>query len=147
MGIQENKQLVMEGYRLFQTGDIRKLLERYHDDAEWLSPESEFVPFAGCFHGKAEIAQFFHKLDASVKALSFVPQQFIAEGDQVVVTGTATWMARNTGRSYDSPWVHVFNLRDGKMARFQSYYDTAGAERALHADQPGQAASAAQLHH
>lgn len=147
MGIQENKKLVMEGYRLFQTGDIRNLLDRYHDDAEWLSPESEFVPFAGCFHGKAEIAQFFYELDAAVKPISFVPKQFIAEGDQVVVTGDATWLARNTGRSYDSPWVHVFSLRDGKVARFQSYYDTAGAERALHTDQAGQAASAAQIHH
>jgi ketosteroid isomerase-like protein len=147
MGIQENKQLVMEGYRLFQNGDIRNLLDRYHDDAEWLSPESEFVPFAGCFHGKAEIGQFFNKLDDAVQATSFVPRQFIAEGDLVVVTGDATWLAKKTGRSYDSPWVHVFTLRDGKVARFHSYYDTAAAEHALHTDQPGGTVSAAQMHH
>ena len=147
MDIQQNKQLVMEGYRLFQSGDIRSLLDRYHDHAEWIGPESEFLPFGGNFHGKAGIGQFFALLDSSVKPLRFEPQQFIAEGDTVVVTGTATWLAKQTGRSYDSPWVHVFTLHDGKVARFQSYYDTAAAERALHVDQPGEALSAAQLHH
>jgi ketosteroid isomerase-like protein len=147
MDIQQNKKLVMEGYRLFQAGDIRNLLDRYHDDAEWIGPDSEFVPFAGSYHGKAEIAQFFQKLDQAVKPVSFVPKQFIAEGDQVVVAGDATWQARQTGLTYDSPWVHVFTIRDGKVARFQSYYDTAVSERALHTDQPGQALSAAQLHH
>jgi uncharacterized protein len=147
MDVQENKILVMEGYRLFQNGDIASLLERYHDDAEWIGPDSEFVPFAGSYHGKAEIAQFFQKLDQAVKPIRFEPKQFIAEGDTVVVAGDATWLARQTGRSYDSPWIHMFTLRDGKVARFQSYYDTAASERALHTDQPGQAASAALLHH
>jgi ketosteroid isomerase-like protein len=147
MGTQENKQLVMEGYRLFQSGDIRALLDRYHDDAEWLGPESELLPFAGPFHGKAGIAQFFAKLDAAVRSIRFEPKQMIAEGEQVVVTGEASWMAKPTGRSYDSAWVHVFTLRDGKVARFQSYYDTAASEKAFQLDQPGQATAAAPLHH
>ncbi len=147
MNPEQNKQLVMEGYRLFQSGDIRNLLERYHDHAEWIGPESEFVPFAGHFHGKAGIGQFFALLEASVQPLRFEPRQFIAEGDTVVVTGDASWIAKQTGRSYDSPWVHVFSIQDGKVARFQSYYDTAATERALHMDQPGQPWSAAQLHH
>lgn len=147
MDAQENKQLVIEGYRLFQSGDIRKLLGNYHDDAESIGPELEFVPFAGSFHGKAEIAQFFAKLHAAVHTIRFVPKEFIAEGDKVIVTGEATWMAKPSGRTYDSPWVHVFTVREGKIARFQAYYDTAATERAFLPDQPGQAGTAAQLHH
>lgn len=147
MNIQENKQLVMKGYRLFQSGDIRQLLDLYHEDAEWVTPESEFVPFAGNFHGKQGIAQFFAKLDAAAQTVRFEPKQTIAEGDQVVVTGDATWLAKATGRSYDSPWVHVFTLRNGKVARFMAYYDTAASERAFHPEQPGQASMATQLHH
>jgi uncharacterized protein len=147
MGIQENKQLVIEGYRLFQNGDIHKLLELYHDDAEWIGPESEFVPFAGAFHGKAGIAQFFSKLDAAARANRFEPTQFIAEGDKVVVTGLASWLAKPTGRSYDSAWVHVFTVRDGKVARFEAYSDTAAAEKAFHPEQTSQGSIGAQLHH
>jgi ketosteroid isomerase-like protein len=58
MDAKENKRLVMEGYEMFQRGDIPRLLERYHDDALWIEPESETVPFAGRHQGKAEIARF-----------------------------------------------------------------------------------------
>lgn len=147
MDIQESKKLVAEGYRLFQNGDIRNLLELYHDDAEWIGPESEFLPFSGSFHGKQGITQFFTKLDAAAQAVRFEIKQIIAEGDTVVVRGESTWLARATGRSYDNPWVHVLTLRDGKVAQLQSYYDTAPGERAFRPEQPGQASAAAPLHH
>ena len=148
MDAQENKRLVMEGYRMFQSGDIPHLLERYHDDALWIEPEVENVPFAGRHNGKAEIARFFEQLNESAQAVRFEPKEFIAEGDKVVVTGEATWLARHTGRTYDSPWVHVFTLRDGKVALFQSYHDTAAGEKAFRPAQPGQAAGVGEpLHH
>jgi ketosteroid isomerase-like protein len=149
MDAQENKRLVMEGYQMFQKGDIPHLLERYHDDAVWIEPEGEHVPMAGQYRGKAEIARFYKLLDDSAQALRFEPKEFIAEGDKVVVTGEATWLVRQTGRTYDSPWVHVFTIRDGKVARFQDYHDTAAGERAYRPDQPGQTAAGAgvPLHH
>lgn len=65
----------------------------------------------------------------------------------MVVAGEASWLAKPTGRSFDSPWVHVLTLRDGKIARFEAYNDTAPAERAFRADQPAEASAAALLHH
>lgn len=147
MSAQENKLLAMEGYRLFQSGDIAKMLEMYHNDAEWIGPDSDYIPFAGSFHGKREIAQFFVKFDAALHANSFVPTQFIAEGDKVVVTGLASWTVKPTGRNYDSPWIHVLTIRDGKVARFETYYNTAAAERAFHPELAGQASAATRLHH
>lgn len=147
MDAQGNKRLVMEGYRLFQSGDITQLLERYHDDAIWIEPEAEHIPFAGRHNGKAEIARFFEQLNESAQAIRFEPKEFIAEGDKVAVIGEATWLARHTGRSYDSPWVHVFTLREGKVARFESYHDTAAGERAFRPDHAGQAATGTPLHH
>jgi len=134
MNIQENKQLVMEGYRLFQAGDIRNLLERYHDDAEWTGPESEYLAYSGNFHGRKGIAEFFAKLDACMQVLHMEPKMMIAEDDKVVVSGSSTWVARSTGRQYDNPFVHIFTIRDGRVARFDSYWDTGPAERAHRAD-------------
>jgi ketosteroid isomerase-like protein len=147
MDAQENKRLIMEGYQMFQRGDIRNLLERYHDDAEWIEPEGEYVPFAGSHHGKAGIARFFEMLNEATQPLRFEPKEFIAEGDKVVVSGESTWLAKQTGRTYDSPWVHVFTVRDGKVARFVNYHDTAAGERAFRPDQPGQAAAGMPMHH
>lgn len=147
MNAQQNKQLVQEGYRMFQSGDIRGILDRCADDAEWTSPESEYVPFAGSFHGKQGIAEFFSKLDASTQAIRFEPREFIAEGDKVVVLGHATWHVKSTGRELDTPWVHVFTLRDGKYARFEAHSNTAAANRAFQPEQAAQASMGTQLHH
>jgi ketosteroid isomerase-like protein len=147
MTAQENKRLVMEGYQKYQNGDIPALLQMYHDDAVWIEPDSEHIPFAGKHAGKGEIARFFQDLDRASQALRFEPKDFIAEGDKVIVTGEATWLVRDTGRTYDSPWVHVFTLRDGKVSRFEDYHDTAASERAYRPDQPGQTSTGAPLHH
>jgi len=147
MNARDNKQLVMECYQLFLKGDIRSLLDRCQDDADWVERDSDCIPFAGTYHGKGEIAEFFSKLAEGAEALSFAPREFIAEGDKVVVVGEASWLAKPTGRSFDSPWVHVLTVRDGKIARFEAYNDTAPAERAFRPDQPAQAPMAAPLRH
>ena len=147
MNIQDNKRFVMEGYRLFKDGDIASLLERYHDDAEWVGPESDIVPFAGCYHGKPGIAQFFQKLGDSSLATGFDIRECIAEGDKVVAVGEATWVVRASGRSYNVPWTHIFTLRDGKVARFESVYDIATAERAFGTDRSNQAAQGSSMRH
>ena len=147
MDAQENKRIVTEGYQLFQNGDIPGMMARVHDDAVWISPDAEAVPFAGSYHGKAEVARFFAELGAAMQPTRFVIKDIIAENDKVVVLGEATWLVRSTGRSYDSPWVHVFTMRDGKFIRVEALYDTAPAERAFRPDRPDQAAAATTLRH
>ena len=147
MNAQDNKRLVMEGYQKYQNGDIPGLLAMFHDDALWIEPDVENVPFAGRHTGKSEIARFFEDLDRAAQALRFTPKEFIAEGDKVVVIGEASWLVRHTGSTYDSPWVHIFTLRDGKVARFEDYHDTAASERAYRSDQPGRTPAETPLHH
>jgi ketosteroid isomerase-like protein len=147
MSTQENKQVVMEGYQHYKNGEIEQLLDSYHEEAEWVTPESELIPFSGNFHGRSGIAEFFAKLDAALQTIRFEPTQFIAEDDKVVVLGEGSWQAKPTGREYDSPWVHIFSLRDGKVARFEVFYDTAASERAFQPGQAGQQSTAAEMHH
>jgi ketosteroid isomerase-like protein len=128
---QENKQLVMEGYKRFQNKDIAGLLELFADDIEWVGLRSEAIPFSGDYHGKQQTAQFFTLMDQAQEALQFEPQEFIAEGDKVVVTGQAKWAVKSNGQTYESPWVHIFTIRDGKVARFHQFNDTAAAVEAF----------------
>lgn len=130
MSSQESKQLVMRGYELFAKKDIQGLIALCTEDIEWCGPESELISFSGTFSGRSELADFFAKLDQEQEARRFEPQEYIAEGDKVVVVGQGTWTVKSTGNTYDSPWVHIFDIRDGKIARFRHYDDTAAAEHA-----------------
>jgi uncharacterized protein len=147
MDTQENKRVVMEGYQMFQSGDIPQVLARCHDDAAWIEPDVEHVSFSGAYQGKAGIARYFQILNEDAQVVRFAPREFIAEGDKVIVLGEGAWRSRLTGRTHEGPWVHVFTMRDGKIARFENYFDTAAAERAFRPDQPGPAETGAPLHH
>lgn len=147
MSIEDNKRFVMEAYEQFKHGDIGGLLERYQDDAEWVGPDSAIVPFSGCYHGKAGIAQYFRKLGECSQATRFEVKDCIAEGDKVVVIGEASWLVKPTGRSYDVPFTHVLTFRDGKIAKFETIYDNATAERAFGEDMGAQPPQGAPMRH
>jgi ketosteroid isomerase-like protein len=55
-----------------------------------------------------------------------------AQADRVVVLGSLHARVKETGRSYDNEWAMVWTLRDGKVAGWQIYEDTA-RELAAHA--------------
>lgn len=135
MSSQDNKQLAMQGYQKFQNRDIQGLLELLADDIEWVGVENEEIPFAGVYRGKDEVARYFAQLEEAQEAQQFEPREFIAEGDKVVVMGDSRWTVKSTGQTYDNPWVHVFTMRDGKVARFQQYNDTAAAAKAFRSGQ------------
>ena len=147
MSIQENKQLVMQGYQLFKNKDIQGLLALYSDQIEWVGHDSDYIPFAGTYRGKNQVAEFFSDLEQAQEAIRFEPQNFIAEGDKVVVTGEAKWLVKATGRQYDNPWVHVFTVRDGKVVRFQHYDHTAAAEAAFKPSQTSSQRQDTSKHH
>ncbi|MDB5761850.1 MAG: nuclear transport factor 2 family protein [Herminiimonas sp.] len=147
MNTQENKQLVMQAYQLYKNKDIQGLLALNADDIEWIGTESEYIPFSGTYRGKDQVAEFFAKMDQAQEAIQFEPQTFIAEDDKVVVTGQSIWLVKSTGQRYENPWVHVFTIRDGKVARFQQYNHTAAADAAFRPSQTSSQQKDAPVHH
>ena len=54
----------------------------------------------------------------------FEPQEVIAQGDKVIVFVNWRSLVRATGRTIELDLVHVWTLRNGKLAKFREYYDT-----------------------
>lgn len=131
MDTKQTKQVVMQAYQSYKEHDIKGILKLTDDKIEWIGPESDYIPFAGSYHGKDQVTQFFSKLEQAQDVLKFEPQTFIAEGDKVAVTGISSWHVKASGQTYDSPWVHIFTIRDGKIARFEQHSHTAAAEAAF----------------
>jgi ketosteroid isomerase-like protein len=131
MDTKQTKQVVMQAYQSYKDNNIKGVLALIDDKVEWIGPDSDYIPFAGTHKGKDQVAQFFSKLEQTQDVLKFEPQTFIAEGDKVAVTGNGSWRVKATGQTYDSPWVHIFTVRDGKIARFEQHVHTAAAEAAF----------------
>jgi len=123
MGAQENTQLVKEAYMAFARGDMAALLGLMSEDVVWRSPGTD-MPLSGTYKGRSGVANFFEKLAGTAEMLSFEPQEFIAEGDRVVVTGNERVRIKSTNRILEQDWVMLFTVRDGRIAAFAEYYDT-----------------------
>ncbi|WP_426177437.1 nuclear transport factor 2 family protein [Massilia sp. TWR1-2-2] len=147
MNTEDNKQLIMQCYQLYKDKNIKGLLNLFHDDIEWIANDSDDIPYAGSFHGKDQVAQFFTMLDQAQDAIRFEPQDFIAENDMVVATGISSWHVKSTGLTYDNPWSHIFTIRDGKVARLQQFNHTAAAEAAYRPMREAGMAKAAPMRH
>jgi ketosteroid isomerase-like protein len=128
---EENTRLVHSAYEAFGRGDMAALAEMMADDIEWVDPgDPDTDPNAGTFRGKEAVLGWFGGLASTRDYTTFEPRAFIAQNDKVVSLVCAEATVRDTGRAFVSHEAHVWTFRDGKLARFQSYHDTAAAAAA-----------------
>ena len=129
--MENNIQIVQEAYGRFTSGDIPGLLNLCADDILWETPEIENAPFGGARRGLEEVGEFFALLNESEDTTLFEATEFIAQGDRVVALGKYGATVRETGRSYETDWVHVFTVEEGKIQSFTEFFDNVLATRAF----------------
>lgn len=125
MSDQENIRVVKEDYAAFGRGDIESILSSLAPTVEWVLPGPSRIPTAGRFKGIIAVAEWFETLAATEETLEFAPKQFFAGGDMVVVLGHYRARVKSTGLVTDFDWVHVFTMKDGKVTKWEEFYDTA----------------------
>ena len=127
-----NVEIVQACFAAFQRGDVATILNLCDDQVEWVEPgDPKSIPFAGRGKGKNSATEFFRVVGETTELLKWEPQQFVASGDRVV--GFALWETRvkATGKVARSEIAVDFTVRNGKVARWQGYYDTGAVEAAF----------------
>ena len=123
---QQNIGLVQRGYEAFGRGDIPGFLSLLDANVEWVTPGMSDLPTAGTRRSPGEVGEFFGVLVSLIDFEDFQPQAFFADGERVVVLGTARIKVKGgSGRPLVENWCHVFTVRDGKIVAFFEYLDTA----------------------
>lgn len=125
MSEQENTATVQKAYENFKAGDIPALLDQMSDDAKWQLPEIAGVALAGTRTGRDGVREFFATVARDQDVIEFSPREFVAQGDKVVSFGHYKWRVKETGREFESDFVHAFTIHDGKIVAFREYFDTA----------------------
>ena len=126
-----NTQTIQRAYDCFGQGNVAGILAELTSDVIWhVAPVNE-VPYTGTRNGQAGAADFFATMAECEDTLQFEPREFIAQGDKVAVVGHYAGRVKTTGREYETYFVHVFVMREGKIARFDEYTDTAAIASAF----------------
>jgi ketosteroid isomerase-like protein len=88
------------------------------------------MAFTARRNGKAEILSYHEELARDWEMVFQEMDEFIAQGDRVVVIGRMAWRNRATGKVVETPKLDVWRLQDGKAVNFVEFYDTAATAAA-----------------
>ena len=128
----DNLKVVRDVYLAYRDRNFDALRHCLAEDVKWFAiGPPDIIPTAGTRYGRDQVEQYFVTLDDMEAIRSFEPEEFIVEGDKVVAMGDLERRVDSTGSVIQSPWVHVYTLRNGKISDFRSFYDTAAAVTAL----------------
>ena len=133
MGKSDSRRVVEEIYAAFVIGDIEGVLNLLTEDVEWYHPRGQDIPWGGYRRGRQQVAEFFKAIGDTIEVERFEPVRFVVEGGSVSVLGSETARVKATGLHYDTEWVHVFTVKEGKVSEFREYTDTATIIEALKA--------------
>jgi ketosteroid isomerase-like protein len=121
-----NISFVQSLYAAFGRGEIATIIAGLVSDVDWdVNGRRKDYPLLGNWKGKVAVEEFFRRVAEHEEATEFSPREFFAAEDRVFVLGRYSWTIRKTGRTAASDWVHIFTIRDGKVAKFREFNDTA----------------------
>jgi hypothetical protein len=113
-----NAALIRSAYDAFSRGDIQTAFAAFAEDIFWHVPGRG--PLSRDYRGHAEVRGFFeHFVELSGGTFRIQIDEMFAKRDRVVVLCTES--AQRAGRSWSSPQVHAWTLKDGRVIFFWQY--------------------------
>lgn len=129
MSIEKNVQVVKDLFAAIGRRDQQGLLEVSADNIEWIIPGEDW-PLAGTYRGRAGLGNVLQKANEAVETSYPEPPEFIAQGDRVLVVGSATGRIKSTNKTFVDDWVFAITVRNGQVTNIREYVDTQALARA-----------------
>lgn len=114
-------QIIRSFYDKLRAGDAAAALALMAPDIEWITMWHYKVRGRGPEHVAEDL---FKPMMAEWSDFTFVPAEFLTDGDTVVSLGDFTGVHGATGRKAEARYAHVWTVKDGKITRFRQYIDT-----------------------
>ena len=102
-------------------------LDLMADDVKFgsLGGGEKSIPFSAPRNAKKEVRGYFEGLTGDWTMRHYTAQEFIAQGEVVVMRGHTAWTHKATGKVGDTPTACFFRMREGKIVEFFEFFDTA----------------------
>ena len=117
-------QTIQQVYGEFGKGNVPGVLNLLHDDVSWSDPGYPEIPYAAKRNGKDEVMNFFIEMSSTVTFSQFEPRLFLNDGNFVVVKGFFAGKGNATGKTFESDWVMIWEVVDGKVKSYEAFVDT-----------------------
>jgi ketosteroid isomerase-like protein len=125
--VRQNIEAIKRAYAEAGKGNMAEMEEIVHPEVVLRDrPES---PDPRTYHGHAGLTQALESSDESFESFSLEPEEFIAEGDHVIVVLTMRGTGRGSGVPVEERIAHQWLVRDGKAVAMQVYSNPVDAIR------------------
>jgi len=120
----------MEKLMVDPIGTIR---DRVHPQFVCTNNLPDNAPFGGRYDGHYGIIQYLGELALGIEMGPLHYEEMFCDGNTVIGLGREKSVVRATGKTYDMPFVHVFDWAEdgGKLMSLREFNDTAEMAKAL----------------
>jgi ketosteroid isomerase-like protein len=112
----------------FNNHDVNAILECVTEDFEWILAEGPDAPHGKIVRGREGVAAAMAERAKAIPELRFSETDLIYAGGRVIGTYRVTGRYAD-GRRIDARGCDVYVIRDGKIARKDSYWKQIGGGR------------------
>ena len=127
---------------------LKDAYRRWHDSRggsvdHWMSICDENIKFGSLAQGttgveyltaysaRDELKKYFNGLLRDWEMIEYRPDEFVAQGDRVVMIGHCSWRAKTSGKVVSTPKADVWRFTNGKAVEFYEFFDTAQVVAAM----------------
>ncbi|HNP17168.1 MAG TPA: nuclear transport factor 2 family protein [Fulvivirga sp.] len=114
------KTVVDKMFSAFSSGDVEKFVATVSDDTVWIYHGTQIIP-AGTFEKKEGVRAFYTNILERTEIINFEPQQFIVEGNMVVVLGREHQRVKRSGRELKQKWVQIYTVENDLITRMEEF--------------------------
>lgn len=119
-----NVEFVKGVYAAFSVGDVPKVLGSMHPQIQWT--ETAGYKYGGVYRSpQAVLENVFAKIPADFESFAVDVERLIDAGNVVVMQGHYVAKGKASGKGVRAAVVHVLEISDGKIVRFDQYVDSA----------------------
>jgi uncharacterized protein len=110
-------------YDAINSADLEAILRLQAEDVEWHGPQA-FPDLTGPHRGHDGVRAYTGSITDAWREFTVLPERFFDLGDRVLVLTRERGRGRASGIEVPSrPTAHLWTIRDGRVVRFQVYWD------------------------
>jgi ketosteroid isomerase-like protein len=123
-----NVEVVERLIKAFEEGDLEAAVSELDPDAELLPIRAQLEGTS--YRGHDGYRQLVADFEEDWEGLRLLPERIRESGDQVLVSGRMVATGKASGVELDIPLALLYELRNGKVVRLESFSDPDEALRA-----------------
>lgn len=108
-------------FAAFGAGDLDSLLATVHPDSRWTYYGANPRLTRAQFQGHAEVRRFFTRILERLDMTEFNMDEFVVQGDIVVIFGSEAGTVRRTGQPFRNEWAQKYVVREGQIVEMAEY--------------------------